>query len=106
MDVCPQCGRGTRPGDRFCLSCGQRLGEVPDAAWSQLSAGLSATSAPATERITRVAEAAPTFGRMRQSMSTVPRFTWTSADGATHEYELNTAEISIGRAPTCDIVLP
>ncbi len=39
-------------------------------------------------------------------MSTVPRFTWTSADGATHEYELNTAEISIGRAPTCDIVLP
>jgi hypothetical protein len=39
-------------------------------------------------------------------MSTVPRFTWTSADGATHEYELNPAEISIGRAPTCDIVLP
>jgi hypothetical protein len=39
-------------------------------------------------------------------MSTAPRFTWKSADGATHEFEITAAEISIGRAPTCDIVLP
>lgn len=39
-------------------------------------------------------------------MSTSPRFTWKSADGANHEFEMTTAEIAVGRAPTCDIVLP
>jgi hypothetical protein len=34
------------------------------------------------------------------------RFTWKTADGTTNEFELTAAEISIGRAPTCDIVLP
>src|SRR5215469_14989352 len=25
MDQCPMCGADTRPGDNFCLNCGQRL---------------------------------------------------------------------------------
>ncbi len=39
-------------------------------------------------------------------MSKPARFTWKTPDGATREIELTAAEISIGRAPTCDIVLP
>lgn len=38
-------------------------------------------------------------------MTQPPRFTWKTADGASHEYEMVAAEIAIGRAPTCDIVL-
>jgi pSer/pThr/pTyr-binding forkhead associated (FHA) protein len=38
-------------------------------------------------------------------MSQPPRFTWKTTDGATHEFEMTASEISIGRAPTCDIVL-
>jgi hypothetical protein len=34
-----------------------------------------------------------------------PRFNWKTADGASHEFEMNATEIAIGRAPTCDIVL-
>lgn len=34
-----------------------------------------------------------------------PRFTWKTADGASHEFDMNATEIAIGRAPTCDIVL-
>jgi predicted component of type VI protein secretion system len=45
-------------------------------------------------------------GQMRLSMSKVARFTWKTTDGASHDFELVAAEISIGRAPTCDIVLP
>lgn len=36
---------------------------------------------------------------------THPRFTWKTTDGVNHEFMMTTAEISIGRAPTCDIVL-
>lgn len=38
-------------------------------------------------------------------MSQPPRFNWKTADGASHEFVLTAAEIAIGRAPTCDIVL-
>lgn len=38
-------------------------------------------------------------------MSRPPRFTWKTTDGADHEFEVTAAEISVGRAPTCDIVL-
>ncbi len=38
-------------------------------------------------------------------MSQPPRFTWKTTDGATHDFEMTATEISIGRAPTCDIVL-
>ncbi len=38
-------------------------------------------------------------------MTQLPRFTWTTTDGITHEFDLAAAEVSIGRAPTCDIVL-
>ena len=38
-------------------------------------------------------------------MSQPPRFDWKTADGASHQFEMTAAEIAIGRAPTCDIVL-
>jgi predicted component of type VI protein secretion system len=38
-------------------------------------------------------------------MSQPPRFNWKTADGQSHEFVLTAAEIAIGRAPTCDIVL-
>jgi predicted component of type VI protein secretion system len=39
-------------------------------------------------------------------MARVVKFTWKSPDNAAHEFEMKVAEISIGRAPTCDIVIP
>ncbi len=38
-------------------------------------------------------------------MSQPPRFNWKTTDGESHEFILTAAEIAIGRAPTCDIVL-
>jgi hypothetical protein len=38
-------------------------------------------------------------------MSQPPRFTWKTADGAEHSFDMVANEIAIGRAPTCDIVL-
>ena len=29
MDKCPFCGAETRPGDNFCLNCGNRLTPAP-----------------------------------------------------------------------------
>ena len=38
-------------------------------------------------------------------MSQSPRFTWKSPDGVNHDFEMTMGEISIGRAPTCDIII-
>lgn len=45
MEKCPHCGAATRPGAKFCTSCGTRLAEpavTPDTSWSN-SAGENET---------------------------------------------------------------
>lgn len=107
MHLCPNCGRDIRPGDRFCLHCGQRLsvGFVPPWPWGQAPAEGSAPEAAVNPVEMHVATATPSSEQMRPSMSQPPRFNWKTADGADHDFEMSPSEIAIGRAPTCDIVL-
>jgi predicted component of type VI protein secretion system len=105
---CPNCGREVRPGDRFCLQCGQRLstGFVPPFAWGHVpSEGAEPETDDRADSTTFVAQATPISETTRPPMSQPPRFNWKTADGASHEFVLTAAEIAIGRAPTCDIVL-
>ncbi|MBA3824496.1 MAG: FHA domain-containing protein, partial [Ktedonobacterales bacterium] len=105
---CPNCGRAVRPGDRFCLHCGQRLstGFVPPFAWGHAPAeGAEPATDDRADSTADVAQATPFSETTRPPMSQPPRFNWKTADGASHEFVLTAAEIAIGRAPTCDIVL-
>src|SRR5579884_1505062 len=43
-DKCPYCGAETRPGDNFCLNCGNRLSATPSNAPQQAQPGDEATS--------------------------------------------------------------
>ncbi len=46
-NICPYCGEATRPGDNFCLNCGNRLPAVPpQPSWGQTSDPWSAPPPP------------------------------------------------------------
>jgi hypothetical protein len=99
-----------RPGDNFCLHCGQRHTEAaasftPPWPWGHAPSSGAEPETAAPAHHTSVAFATPSFDAMRPNMSQPPRFTWKTTDGATHDFEMTATEISIGRAPTCDIVL-
>jgi len=76
MDECPFCGADTRPGDNYCLKCGQGLLPQP--------------------RPPGVRESP------RQPARLVLR---TASGGKLQEYLLDKAEIAIGRAPESNILL-
>lgn len=106
MDVCSSCGNPIRQGDRFCLYCGKPFIStkhqtsyhiLDDPQWIRESAQFNQSTA---------ANLPPIIIDVRNDMSQPPRFTWKSSDGTNHTFDLTAAEISIGRAPTCDIVLP
>ncbi len=104
MEVCPNCGREIRSGDRYCLHCGQRLrASVPT--WGQMAVAESGPRAEEYTQEDRVAHATAQNEHMRLNMSKPPRFTWKTSDGVEHDFDVTANEIAIGRAPTCDIVL-
>ncbi len=129
-DKCPYCGAETRPGDNFCLNCGNRL---PSATPSNVSPGDA--TAPAADDWAQHQDAAPdhTVGSWEQHDAgatiaepgseqsyadpTVPprnndgieqpaRFILRADNGdVLQEYPLDKPEITIGRAPNSDILL-
>ncbi|MBX5450205.1 MAG: FHA domain-containing protein [Thermogemmatispora sp.] len=144
MDKCPRCGAETRPGDRFCLSCGQPLlssapayeqaqaplsgGDAtvpaqdewgPSAPGSQSSpspgggwsnATIPASPAAPTELSPSPAQLAPSHeaavATAAPKIQNPARFTLKSESGEViQEYTLDKEEITIGRAPTSDILL-
>jgi pSer/pThr/pTyr-binding forkhead associated (FHA) protein len=135
MDKCPFCSAETRPGDNFCLNCGNRL---------QPSTPSPQAAAPIAPAPAEWAPPAPQFASSDNSWSNPDLLTIAadSADAATmrpgstalapqaaapavmnkieepahlilradnnevlHDYALDKFEMSIGRAPNSDILL-
>jgi len=134
MDKCPYCGAETRPGDNFCLNCGNRLlpatpspqqaqpagdatlaasedwgAAVPTPAggnvWGEL--GGSPPANPILEPTTyRESSAAPVAQATLDKLHEPGRLILRSDSGeALQEYPLDKPEIVIGRAPNSDILL-
>ncbi len=133
MDKCPFCGAETRPGDNFCLNCGNRLvvstpspqqaapamGDatltaeewVPPAPTVQANPWsdpdlltVAATSAePATARSD---SPAPVAQAVMNKVEEPARLILRSDTGEVlQEYVLDKPEMSIGRAPNSDVLL-
>ena len=135
MDKCPHCGAETRPGDNFCLNCGNRLVPTSFSAQSQAEIGGETQASPEEWNVQQDHELAtvgasaaswsninaPTIaesaGELPTQRSPQPssanngieqpaRFILRADDGAIiQEYPLDKPEISIGRAPNSDILL-
>lgn len=129
MDKCPYCGAETRPGDNFCLNCGNRLtpatsspasmqaqpgigdatvaapGDWASAAgWSDGEAG--ATIAASEPQAYHVEAAAPTAQATMDRIEHPARLTLRSENSQElQEFLLDKPEITIGRAPTSDVLL-
>ncbi len=134
MDKCPYCGAETRPGDNFCLNCGNRLlpatpspqqvqpaGDATIAApedwgasapatssgitWGEPSSSPVATSAPEQPTL-REPSSAPVAQATLDKLQEPGRFILRSDSGESlQEYSLDKPEIVIGRAPNSDILL-
>jgi pSer/pThr/pTyr-binding forkhead associated (FHA) protein len=135
MDKCPYCGADTRPGDNFCLNCGNRLlpatpspsdqqagiGEATVATpedWNasalnaapagSVSWGADQAAAPAAEAPTML-ESAPAVATAQATMDKIaePGYLVLRSDSgeALQEYPLDKAEVVIGRAPNSEILL-
>ncbi|MBE3565087.1 MAG: FHA domain-containing protein [Thermogemmatispora sp.] len=144
MDKCPRCGAETRPGDRFCLSCGQPLlSSAPayEPAQTPLSGGdatmpaqdewgaaapgpqppslsgggwpnatIPASPSAPTELSPSPAQPAASpeaaVATATPKINNPARFILKSESGEViQEYTLDKEEITIGRAPTSDILL-
>src|SRR5689334_3406462 len=135
MDKCPFCSAETRPGDNFCLNCGNRLQPStpsPQAAAPPLesmpgSAGWASPALPyesswnnldlptIAQAATEVATMQPPGGAamvppaasIMRSQIEVPAYliVRTTNNETVHEYVLDKPEMSIGRAPGSDILL-
>ncbi|WP_165423380.1 FHA domain-containing protein [Ktedonosporobacter rubrisoli] len=136
MDKCPYCGADTRPGDNFCLNCGNRLlsatpssspqqaqpiGEATLAApddWASSLPGASGMGGwpedsrrtipePEADAVTYRAESsAPTAQATIDVIERPARFILHSESGEVlQEFLLDKPEITIGRAPSSDILL-
>jgi hypothetical protein len=130
MDNCPVCGADTRPGDNYCLNCGQRLlpntpspsplqqaqptaqdyqemGTIPSGPSSWIDPSAPTIAAPQPE-LSPLRESLPqptvqaTLDQIEKPACLILR----AESGETlQEYPLDKAEIVIGRAPTSDILL-
>jgi len=119
MDKCPYCGAETRPGDNFCLNCGNRL-PTPGGAPQQAPAGLGESTLPAEENWapsnapassngqeaptarSDINEAAPTLASIENPARVTLR---TDSGEVLQEFVLEKQEVVIGRAPSSDILL-
>lgn len=120
MDKCPYCGAETRPGDNFCLNCGNRLpvaGGAPQAApaspgeatlpaeesnWvpQTVVAGSNGSDAPTAR--SEGSESAPTIPSIENPAHMTLR---TDSGEVLQEFALEKQEVVIGRAPSSDILL-
>ncbi len=134
MDKCPYCEAETRPGDNFCLNCGNRLlpatpspqqaqpaGDATVAAsedwgaavpapaganiWGELSVSPPVNSVPEPTAF-RESSAVPVAQATLDKLHEPARLILRSDSGeALQEYMLDKPEIVIGRAPNSDILL-
>jgi pSer/pThr/pTyr-binding forkhead associated (FHA) protein len=124
MDKCPYCAAETRPGDNFCLNCGNRL-PVPAGSMQQASAASGEATLPAEEswaptvksEPALVASAsnghdAPTVQANSEEAAAIPpiekpaHLTLRTESGEVlQEFVLEKREFAIGRAPSSDILL-
>ncbi len=134
MDKCPFCGAETRPGDNFCLNCGNRL---PMPATASQQPGMSDATLPTPEDwsppaaptaqprswndpdlLTLASTSADEPATMRSDApAPVAQAVMNKIDDPAHiilrsdsgevlnDYTLDKAETSIGRAPNSDILL-
>lgn len=134
MDKCPFCGAETRPGDNFCLNCGNRLLPSTPSPAPQPSIGDATLAAPedwgaaipganslpvgnwadsggptvaSTGSEPGLHEAsAPTAQATMDRIPEPARFILRSDAGEVlQEYVLDKPEITIGRAPNSDVLL-
>ena len=136
MDKCPFCGAETRPGDNFCLNCGNRLvpassspqqvqptfGDatlpaqdgwaLPDQGTIAAAPGWGNSSEPTVfstevEPATLRSEGATAVGQATIEQIEKPaRLILRAENGIiVKEFPLEKLEMSIGRAPTSDILL-
>jgi pSer/pThr/pTyr-binding forkhead associated (FHA) protein len=126
MQVCSHCGKESRAIDRYCLHCGQRLdAAAPGAAeaipfyvavgeggdgWDGSPASGQAAQ-PARAKANGTVQATASAGTTSAGHAAAPgdggpamRLVLQTADGP-REFALDGRECSIGRAPTCDVVL-
>jgi pSer/pThr/pTyr-binding forkhead associated (FHA) protein len=121
-DKCPYCGAETRPGDNFCLNCGNRLlvatpsyqqatplaGDATIPGSDQWSAPIGTPFAPAFNERATAGSTVHDEGTATQqaTMENPARFTVRDDKGdVLQEYRLEKMETVIGRAPSSDILL-
>ncbi len=118
MDKCPYCGAETRPGDNFCLNCGNRLpvaGNAPQQAPTVVGEATlpggenwAAPAAPpsngqvAPTVVAATNEVTPTTPAIENPARITLR---TESGEVLQEITLDKPEIVIGRAPSSDILL-
>jgi pSer/pThr/pTyr-binding forkhead associated (FHA) protein len=119
MDKCPYCGAETRPGDNFCLNCGNRL-PAAGGAPQQAPGGMGEATLPAEENWVQPTSTAASNGQdvptvradVNEAASTLAsienpaRITLRTDSGEVlQEFVLEKQEVVIGRAPSSDILL-
>jgi predicted component of type VI protein secretion system len=127
MDKCPYCGAETRPGDNFCLNCGNRLlpatpsfqqatplsGDATIPGSDNWSAPIGTPIAPVFDDRTIVESAtaredstATVAATLDNNLENPARFIIRDDKGEIlQEYRLEKSETVIGRAPASDILL-
>lgn len=113
MDKCPYCNAETRPGDNFCLNCGNRL---PVGGAQAAQGGSGDATLPAEENWVPPTVQSESNGHEPTIAAEAPmapvaienpsRLTLRTDSGETlQEFVLEKLEFSIGRAPSSDILL-
>ena len=112
MQVCPHCGLESRTSDRYCLHCGQILdaqggshdvepslapGSRPDVARAPLGKRASAAG---------VRNPPPALTPRNAALARLTLKAREGEQSSAREYPLDGRDIVIGRAPSCDVVLP
>jgi pSer/pThr/pTyr-binding forkhead associated (FHA) protein len=111
MDKCPFCGADTRPGDNFCLNCGNRLPAV--APTQQAGRGVGEATIPAENEWVNPTNInshdAPTERADQPAPATIDkpaRLTLRAESGEVlQDYVLEKFRVTIGRAPSSDVLL-
>src|SRR6266478_72348 len=104
MDKCPYCGAETRPGDNFCLNCGNRLQpSTPSSQQAQPVMGDATLRADGPDAISSAAPVAQaTLDKIENPAHLILR---ADTGEVLQDYTLEKPEISIGRAPNSDVLL-
>jgi pSer/pThr/pTyr-binding forkhead associated (FHA) protein len=136
MDKCPTCGFDVRPGDNFCLSCGNHLfpsasspqqssilmsdATIPDqdksgpgasppvsVGWDDVSAKSTVASSPADSSTVRADTSEYISQPLHSKIDQPARFVIHAPNGDTlQDYLLEKPDIVIGRIPESDISFP